>query len=117
MHDPLKIKKRIHKNTAKLDNHGIIKMRVNNPVHLHGPHKNKIAANKVIGVLIDLIYLVLTGTNQYDLTVGMPVFLVASVLHSRRKIKCAHPAEIIYFVITIIHNILIIFSVQLFAQL
>ena len=104
MHDPLQVKQGVHEVIAELDHQRFLPVRVDDLMHLHGPHEQEIAFHQFIGALVHPEDVRLPGTHQQDFAIGMPVRLVAPGLITRGEVKGAHPVEPIIFILAVIHG-------------
>ena len=104
VHDSLKVKKRIHKAVAELDNKRIFSVRINNSVHFHGPGYDKVTFHQVIGTLIDPVDISLSGANQSNLSIGMPMHLITSSLKTCAHIDGTSVIKIVGFVPAVVHR-------------
>ena len=104
MPDALKVKQRIDKGIAELDNQGILSVSVDNRMHFHRPDQQEIPLHQMIGILVDHKIIRLSGTDQNNLTIRVPVSLVTPFLISGGQIESAETFKPIVFVLAEIND-------------
>ncbi len=104
MHDTLQIKERIHEGITELYHLSFFSVRINYCMHLHRPDHDKIAFHQIVGILVHPENIGFSGTHQNNLSIGMPMHLIAALLIACGHIKSAHIVKIIYLVSAVIHE-------------
>ena len=82
VHDPLEIKQRIDEPVAELNYQRILSVRIDDRMHFHGPDQKKIPFHQLVSPLIHHEDIGISRANQHELTVRMPVRLIATLLVS-----------------------------------
>ena len=107
MHDPLQVEQGIDEGIAELDHQRLLPVRVNDLMHLHGPHEQEIALHQFIGALVHPENVGFAGTHQQDFAIGMPVRLIAPRLIACGQVEGAHPVEPVVFILAVIHGVIL----------